>query len=302
MLRPRPRHGFTLIELLVVISIIALLIGILLPALGAARRVARQMQNSTQVRGIHQSFYIHSQENNGWFAGIESTGIQGGTVNNAINVLNGAGNDTFVDVGIFETNYTPSVGPLAAGANVEARYLVLLEGDFLTGDLLVSPGEVSPRIVPYDPTLPYGNSAAMNGNRFYSYSLPHLVNDNAGNQNVEIGRTLAWRDNGLNGEVMVTDRLLRASGAGSAGLPDLHDSIWTEFGTDEGWSGTIARNDNSTEFATSSVVERTFYTEIERLDDNIFFEGFTGGVTFFGFNAAQVISNGNSILLFNDAQ
>ncbi|MEQ9455565.1 MAG: DUF1559 domain-containing protein [Phycisphaeraceae bacterium] len=59
--------GFTLIELLVVISIIALLIGILLPALGAARNSARVMQSSANQRSIGQAMHIYATGNKGEF-------------------------------------------------------------------------------------------------------------------------------------------------------------------------------------------------------------------------------------------
>ncbi|MEM6749307.1 MAG: prepilin-type N-terminal cleavage/methylation domain-containing protein [Planctomycetota bacterium] len=61
----RTRHAFTLIELLVVIAIIALLIGILLPVLSAARRSAIDTQCQANLRSTHQLLYVFATDRDG---------------------------------------------------------------------------------------------------------------------------------------------------------------------------------------------------------------------------------------------
>lgn len=66
MLNKRAKYqGFTLIELLVVISIIALLVGILLPALGAARKTAQRAVCLSNQRQIGVAMMTYATGNKG---------------------------------------------------------------------------------------------------------------------------------------------------------------------------------------------------------------------------------------------
>src|SRR5262245_43214704 len=68
------RRGFTLVELLVVIGIIALLVGILLPALNKAREAANRARCAANMRSAVQALHVYLSESKGWLPGPSTSG------------------------------------------------------------------------------------------------------------------------------------------------------------------------------------------------------------------------------------
>ncbi len=89
LLPGREARGFTLVELLAVVAIIALLLGILLPALGQVRLKAKEMSAQTQLEGIAkacESYQLQFQAFPGYFS-EEDIGT-GNTSNNLTSTEN----------------------------------------------------------------------------------------------------------------------------------------------------------------------------------------------------------------------
>ena len=59
----RRKNAFTLIELLVVVSIIALLVSIMMPALAAAREQGQRAVCLTHIRGMSVAWILYADDN-----------------------------------------------------------------------------------------------------------------------------------------------------------------------------------------------------------------------------------------------
>ena len=138
------RCGFTLVELLVVISIIALLLSILMPALSSAREQGRQL---TCMNNMKQSFYavqFYNADFNGWYPSAflydDSTAATGKWISQVL----------------VERKYLPSIshGKVMSGSTIAG--LDNLAKVFLTCPSTVKNGVVGRYTVGYNGSLLFG--------------------------------------------------------------------------------------------------------------------------------------------------
>ena len=247
-------RGFTLIELLVVVSIITLLIGLLLPVLGAGRRTAQQLRNSTQMRGIHQAFVIFAEENrtggrDGRYPGLDAAGgLDGLNPVPAASLGVGAAVPPPVDV--------DAMNPVADGLPNDDDtfgdfvFATLLRGDFLMADVLVSPADDAMSVFRPDPAFNLDMSDHA------SYGMTTLRHGG--------GYVQEWASTGSSTAMILADRFAHV-----AGEPfDEYNSVWTDEDS-QSWEGSFVMNDNATRFSPTAEAEGLKYGTDRRFDADL---------------------------------
>lgn len=241
----KTQRAFTLVELLVVMAIIALLLGILLPALAKARKNAQQVKCSTQVKQIHQGFITQANDD------PEQRYPTPGEINRQP----------------IATIEIPGRGDVDETKNTHANmYSACVAKTLFPATLLVSPAEISARV---GACTNYNFNAYRPANDSYwdgdgVVGNFKITGDAAGNLNTSATsyaamplannerRRKEWRASGNSKFVVIGNRGVKNGVIGT----DYTNSVTLGIhGAKDEWEGNICHNDNHIVFV------RTFSPE-----------------------------------------
>ncbi len=217
------------------LTVAALVIGIVLPAISHRPRSARPMQNSSQVRGIIQGCLLYAQGNNEYYPGLTSSG------GSAIPAV--AGNSTY---NIFTVQ--------ANDQSVANRFAILLNGNYFTPEYMRSPSET------LNKTAPASGGAITTGH--FSYAMLQISGTAA-----DAGRNSEWKATINPQAAVIGDR----GQGGNLRQTSIHVKTTTDPAirpTD--WRGEVGWNDNHVEFLSSAVLPTTKYGSVVNTNDNLF--------------------------------
>ena len=270
-------RGFTLIELLVVIAIIALLIGILLPALGKARKSAQQLKDSTQIRGVIQALATWAGDND---------------------------NDYPIPSKLDRNNYTlegnGDVGDRDEAKDITGQIISpLVNNGSVTAELFISPVEQNPSIQEYENYQVDEPRAAIDPERALwdpamrgtplqqeGSTLAQVPNysetGNAGTGNISyahtppIGKRRAqWQDTFVASEPVFANRgPVQEALSGTTGadlqweLPDtafgLQSNTLLIHGGRTTWEGNVGYNDGHVDFETTTTPDQAAQIQVSQ--------------------------------------
>lgn len=163
------RRGMTIIEMLVVISIIAILIAFLMPALGSARRGARRVQSNANLSSIYESSVKFSLGNRDQFPGLDTSG----------NIVQAA-----------QIPWSGSNGDVPT-----ARFALLMEAGYLDPNHAISPFDKA--AIAYKPLA---SSSSNLSKTHHSYAMQKII------ATPHDGRTAAWNRETNPRAVLMADR------------------------------------------------------------------------------------------------
>ena len=290
------RKGFTLIELLVVISIIALLIGILLPALQRAKRTANALKDGAQLKQIHLAMTTFATSNSDRYPVPSSVDARGYT--EGLELMN----PDDVDMNRWKKNRTGAIfsilifnGTIVPEVCVspnEPNGSISIDGDYHYSPTNNAVGVNNDQLALWDPTfagtpskddISISTSEPFNGNTQNSsdnFSYAHQPLAGA-----RFGRY--WRNSFRSADPVLSNRgpvyatMQNGTGIQSGATPSSgswflagasdairgQDSDALQFaGSTNSWAGNVAYNDNHVSNEDSETPETVTFTD--RSDQN----------------------------------